>query len=125
MTRLFLLALLFAPTVEAKPHPRLKHTAELLYNFAVPAGTAILATHEISNCRKEFGIGPCPQGGYGAYKTRQALTIGLSIGEGTLSHFWHRSCDCKESFLPSTGMIIFNTATAIAAATHKGPHETD
>lgn len=116
---------LLASTVEASPRLKLKHVAEIVYNFALPAGTSLLATHEIHKCRQEFGIGPCPQGGYGAFAARQSLTFGLSLGEGTLSHFWHKSCECKQSFLPSTGMVIFNTATAIAAATHKELKETD
>ena len=116
------LACLCAGCAEAKPHPRLKHVAEIVYNFGLPAGTSLLATREIHKCRQEFGIGPCPNGGYGEFRTRMALNFGISVGLGTLSHFWHKDCDCKESFIPTTGVIVWNTVTAIQAATHKGPH---
>ena len=40
---------------------------------ALSIGTSIAATATITRCRRDHGIGPCTDGGYGPYAQREAL----------------------------------------------------
>ncbi len=45
---------------------------------AVNIGASVAASFALNKCRHDHGIGPCTSGGYGEFKTREALRQGLT-----------------------------------------------
>src|SRR5690242_10911042 len=46
---------------------------KFLFLTALSVGTSIAATITISRCRRDHGIGPCTDGGYGEFNARETL----------------------------------------------------
>src|SRR5216684_1956808 len=121
MRKFIILFLLFAPSAEAFPW---KKVAELTVNFGLTAGSSLLASKAIYDCRVKFGVGAgCPDGGYGELKAREGLRFSFSIGMGTLGHYWHKSEDDRKHWdwlLAPAVPIAINTVAIIQAKTHSG-----
>jgi len=92
-------------------------------------GASVAATLTITRCRRDHGIGPCLDGGYGDYKAREGVRqaqTGILFGvswaikriedeDGSRHKFW---------WIFPIGNAVYNTAIVTVNATrHYGPRE--
>ena len=95
----------------------------------VSIGSSIAATYSLVKCREDHGIGPCTDGGYGEFKTREGLRQGLTGGIVLLS-FKIKSIEDENNdrykfwWLLPVGNAAFNSSIIITnASKHYGPKE--
>lgn len=87
---------------------------------------SIAATRKLVNCRHDHGIGPCVDGGYGEFKTREGLRQAFAGGATLISFEIKKiedSNDDKYKFwwaLP-VGNIAWNASGMVRNATHGFP----
>ncbi len=73
--------LIIASPANAQAVPAVKHRTfdkKFLVWTALSVGASIAVTATLTRCRHDHGIGPCTDGGYGEYKTREVLRQGLT-----------------------------------------------
>lgn len=97
----------------------------------VNVGVSIWATLELNECRKDHGIGPCTDGGYGPFKAREILrqgqTGGLTLISLKIKSIEDRNDD-KHKFWWTfqAGNIGWNLGVILQnRAKHYGPKEID
>jgi hypothetical protein len=82
LAALFLLAAVCCQSAMGQePKPARRHRVfdkKFLLLTAVSVGASIAASFAIHRCRRDHGIGPCTDGGYGEFKTRETLRQGLT-----------------------------------------------
>jgi predicted alpha/beta-fold hydrolase len=77
------------------------------------------ATHEIHSCRQRNDIIHCPDGGYGAFKAREELRLGVSLGTAMLTVYgrehWRNGWKNElMNDLPATSWASWNLAVGIS-----------
>ncbi len=73
--------LTFASTANAQTLKAVKHRVadkKLWISTAISVGASVAASFALNKCRHDHGIGPCTDGGYGEFKTREGLRQGLT-----------------------------------------------
>ena len=86
MKIILILALLVPGVAEAKPW--YKDWTNYL-RIGIAAGSSIYATREIHHCRQRNDLIHCPDGGYGAFKAREGIRFGASMGIAAVSVYGH------------------------------------
>lgn len=77
---LILALCLFTSAADAQVIKAVKHRVadkKFWISTAISVGSSIAASATINRCRHDHGIGPCTDGGYGEFKTREGLRQGL------------------------------------------------
>lgn len=73
--------LIFSSNANAEVLKAIKHRVadkKFWISTAISVGTSIAASATINRCRRDHGIGPCTDGGYGEFKTREGFRQGLT-----------------------------------------------
>jgi hypothetical protein len=68
-----------------KPVVRRILDKKFLLQTALNVGISIAATRSLAACRRDHGIGPCTDGGYGEFKAREVLRQGMTLASIPLS----------------------------------------
>lgn len=139
---IFLLAFLIASPARGQepslqkpvdpPKPTLRHRVfdkKFLFVTAANVGFSIAATRSLVKCRHDHGIGPCTDGGYGEFKTREGLRQGLTGGLAILSYF-HKQAEDEDGgkykfwWLFQAGNTAVNAGVIVQnARKHYGPRD--
>jgi hypothetical protein len=80
-------------------------------------GTSLLMTAAVSHCRRTVGVESC-LGGYGPFKARQGVLIGVSGFMTGLGYFWKKSEQengdkHRQWWVFPVGITAFNTFVAV------------
>jgi hypothetical protein len=114
-----------------KPAAHGPRIADLKFWLAtgINIGVSVATTWTIARCRADHGIGPCQDGGYGEFKTREGLRQGLTGGLTLVSFEIKKIEDTngdrhKFWWLFPVGETAVNASVIIEnAARHFGPKE--
>jgi hypothetical protein len=76
-----LISIVAMPLAAQQPKAPVKHRIadkKFWLLTAASVGASVAASFAVNRCRRDHGIGPCTDGGYGEFKTREVLRQGLT-----------------------------------------------